>query len=83
MSKNKWIKLDGKKDSPHNEAVALWIHPESSGMGFWAKGTLSRIEFVGNGKKYVFDTVPVSDYQYTDATHYMIIEPPKDNQANG
>lgn len=70
-----WIKLDGKKDPPANEAVLLWV--KANDIEWWAKGILARIEFAGKEKRYVFESVP-AEVEYADATHYMTIEKPKE-----
>lgn len=75
MSANKWIPLNGKKDPPAGEPVMIWIKKED--MEWWTKATLSRIEFEGAIKKwYVFDDSNANEVK--EATHFAIIEPPKE-----
>lgn len=72
----KWIKLDGKKDPPANLPVDLWVVTKD--VEWWTKGFLSRIEFSDKGKQYVFASAHDSGIEISDATHYLIIEKPKE-----
>lgn len=72
----KWIKLDGKKDPPANTPVDLWVVTKD--VEWWTKGFLSRIGFSSKGKQYVFSSSHDASIEIEDATHYMVIEKPKE-----
>lgn len=72
----RWIKLDGKKDPSATEPVLIWM--KTGDVEWWAKGILSCIVFSGSKKGYVFSSAADSSIEYTDATHYAIIEKPKE-----
>lgn len=69
----KWIPLDGKKEPDFNERVLMM-----NAKGEWDSGCLSEIITTEKGKKYLFNADD-EGHQWTDITHYMIIEPPKNN----
>lgn len=69
---NKWIPLDSKKEPPSNKRLLITFDD-----GGWTEAVLRRIEFSGDLKTYVFG---MDDNEWNDATHYMIIQTPKNNQ---
>lgn len=70
----RWIPLDGKKEPDFNERVLIM-----NNKGEWDSGCLSEITSTGRGKKYIFDSDD-QGHQWNDITHFMRIEPPKNNQ---
>lgn len=69
----KFIPLDGKKEPPASTKMIIFFKDNS-----WVEAYLKRIEFTGHRKDYVFSD-GLSE-EYNDATHYLLIEPPKNNQ---
>lgn len=69
----KWIELNGKKDPPFNKEILIWYE------GDWKIASLNEITLTANGKLYEFEFA-FDQTVTTKATHYMIPEPPKDNQ---
>lgn len=69
----KWIELNGKKDPPFNKLLLIVINEE------WKVATLSEISMTGEGKIYEFE-FGFDQSTTTEATHYFIPEPPKNNQ---
>lgn len=75
MSSHQWIKLGGKKEPPQGEAIIVWIPKEDvPNKGYQDKGRLIRIEFNHDKREYVFDCRG----EEVVASHYMIIEKPKE-----
>lgn len=76
----KWIPLNGKKEPTPDKALGLWIPDENLGeKGYPTKGILSRVEYKGATKIYVFEEMDEIGTMLTPS-HFMIIEPPKNNQ---
>lgn len=71
----KWIPLDGKKEPEFNVKMIILL-----GEVGWQEVTLKKIESLATGKVYTFCKVLDTDLEYTTASHYMIPEPPKNNQ---
>lgn len=77
---NNWIELNGKKEPPPDKPLTLWIPDDNYGeKGYYTKGILSKIEFKGTAKIYVFEEMDEDGAMLTPS-HFMIIEPPKNNQ---
>lgn len=70
----RWIPLDGKKEPPFNIKMIILIGAN------WQEVALKKIETIATGKQYTFCKVLDSDLEYNNASHYMIPEPPKNNQ---
>jgi hypothetical protein len=69
----KWIELNGKKDPIfHQEVLVI------SKTGRWDKAWIKEVITTHEGKKYIFSAEEIEDIK--DATHFMYIEPPKNNQ---
>lgn len=69
----KWIELNGKKDPLfHKEMLVI------NKAGGWNKAWLKEINITHYEKAYVFSAEEIPDIK--DATHFMYIEPPKNNQ---
>lgn len=69
----KWVELNGIKD-PAFDCKMLVLDM----MGTWHECWLKEKKETIGGKEYVFAREEKDDIK--DATHYMLIEPPKDNQ---
>lgn len=67
----RWIKLDGKKEPAFHQKVLV-----INKSGEWNKAWIKEINTTHEGKKYIFCTEEITDIK--DATHYMVIEPPKE-----
>lgn len=66
----KWIPLDGKKHPPFSEKLLV-----IDKSGSWKEAWLSEKKETQTGLKYIFSAEEIDDI--TDATHYLMIEPPK------
>lgn len=68
----KWEKLGGKKEPEFN--VKYLIANEKTQE--WCEGWLEEINTTGAGKTYRF-SIDTEGHGWDNATHFMIIEPPK------
>lgn len=68
----KFVPLDGKKDPPFGKKLIIICKDE-----YWTQAFLTKIETTDIGKSYLFNN---GENKHEDATHFMEIEPPKNNQ---
>ena len=74
---NNWIELNGKKEPQFDTKMIVLL---GNGTKNWYEVFLKKIETTSTGREYVFTHAQDSEIEYTTATHYMIPEPPKNNQ---
>lgn len=71
----KFIPLDGKKQPDFNERVIISFED-----GSWAEAWLAAVTETEDGKTYVFKGTDEQETEHNNATHYLIVAPPKNNQ---
>lgn len=71
----KFIPLDGKKQPAYNQKVIISFKDAS-----WAAAWLQTCTEDEHGKKYLFKGDDEYGTEYINATHYMEVETPKNNQ---
>ena len=72
----RWIPLDGKKEPPFEKKMIILL----GGTNSWAEVNLKEIKTTFSKKEYIFYHAQDIEQEYTTASHYMIPEPPKNNQ---
>lgn len=71
----KFVPLDGKKQPDFNQRVIISFED-----GSWAEAWLESVTEDQGGKMYKFKGTDDNETEHNNATHFLLIEPPKNNQ---